>query len=164
VKEDSFVDSSTANAVKFVLNMPLATSRVSILIRNAETFLELWAKIGGTLGLMVAVFLMGMFYVERANDSNDPVGTCWDYYHRMFLRARADFKSNWNPEPESWTMANITKMQRREEKREGGARKVEDAAVSNFKDLYSRNAITDAKAHDQEEDYDHEVNDYHGEI
>ena len=30
VKEDSFVDSSTANAVKFVLNMPLATSRVSI--------------------------------------------------------------------------------------------------------------------------------------
>ena len=61
-------------------------------------------------------------------------------------------------------MANIARMQKREEKRDGGARKVEDAAVTNFKDLYTRNKVNDKDAHDVEEDYDHEVDDYHGEI
>ena len=164
VKEDSFVDATTVNAVKFVLNMPLATSRVNIKIQNAETFLELWAKIGGTIGLIVAVFLLGMNYVERANDRNDPVGSCWEYYYRQFLKIRGDVHLQWHPEPDSWTMANIARMQKREEKRDGGARKVEDAAVTNFKDLYTRNKVNDKDAHDVEEDYDHEVDDYHGEI
>jgi hypothetical protein len=60
-------------------------------------------------------------------------------------------------------------MQRREEKREGGARKVEDSAVANFKDLYSRNVIVGGadgggEAQEDKENYDHEVDDFHGQL
>jgi hypothetical protein len=142
LKEDSWVAEGAVNEVRFTLDMPLATSRVNVVVGNAKTFLDLWAQIGGVLGLLTAVFLLGMNYIERAHDRKDPLGSLWHEVLSWVHKQRKEWHEKWNPEPDSWTMNNINKMQRREERREGGARKVEDGALSNFKDLYSRNAVT----------------------
>jgi len=166
-KDDRFVETGVVNQVAFVLAMPLASHRVTILVDNAESFLDLWGQVGGVLGLLVAIFLLALAYVERSYDAKDPIGKVALDVAAWYAKKRFEFQSKWDPEPETWTMSNINKMQRREEKREGGARKVEDAAVANFKDLYSRNVIGAAESggdEEDKEDYDHEVNDFHGQL
>jgi hypothetical protein len=170
VKEDSFVDEDATNAVTFVLDMPLSTSSLSVVIQNYESFLDVAAQVGGILALLTAIFLLGMSYVERGDDAQDWMGkfasTVTNYYNKQ----RAEMRQRWNPEPESWRMENIEKMQRREEKREGGARKVEEAAVANFKDLYSRNNVVGQAQEinndddEDEEDFSHEVDEFHGQL
>jgi len=142
VKDGSWVAEGAVNEVKFTLDLPLATSRLNVVVDNAKTFLDLWAQVGGVLGLLTAIFLLAMNYLERAHDRKDPIGSLWHEVLSWVYRQRKELHEKWYPEPESWTMSNINKMQRREERREGGARKVEDGALSNFKDLYSRNAVT----------------------
>jgi hypothetical protein len=168
-KDGRFAASGAANAVAFELSMPLASHRVTIVVENAETFLDLWGQVGGVLGLLLAIFLLALAYVERAHDAQDPVGKVALSVQSWVAAKRFEFRAKWDPEPETWTMANIHKMQRREEKREGGARKVEDSAVANFKDLYSRNVIVGGadgggEAQEDKENYDHEVDDFHGQL
>jgi len=168
VKDASWVEAGATNAVSFTLNMPLATNRVSVVIENAMTFMDVWEQIGGALGLLVAIFLLSLTYLERCSDVQDPLGSIAKEVGEWVARRRQKWREDWNPEPESWSMANISKMQRREEKREGGARKVEDSAISNFKDLYARNKITSGGGGggvaDEDEVYDHEVDDFHGQL
>jgi hypothetical protein len=142
VKEGSWAEQGAVNEVRFTLDMPLTPSRVSIVVGNAKTFLDLCAQVGGVLGLLAALLLLGMGYIERAHDRRDPIGSVWSEVHSWLLKQRKELREKWNPESDAWKMENINKMQRREEKREGGARKVEDGALSNFKDLYSRNAVS----------------------
>mmetsp|Transcript_24466 Transcript_24466/g.28796 ORF Transcript_24466/g.28796 Transcript_24466/m.28796 type:complete len:2846 (-) Transcript_24466:142-8679(-) len=169
VKEDSWVDEDATNAVSFTLDMPLSTSALSVVIQNYTSFLDVCAQVGGILGLLAAIFLLAMSYVERGDDSQDWIGVFTKYVSTYARKQRAEMRQRWNPEPESWTMDNIDKMQRREEKREGGARKVEEAAVTNFKDLYSRNNVVGQQAHDgggddDDEDFSHEVDEFHGQL
>lgn len=165
VKNEEWAAAGAVNAVRFTLAMPLAQNRVRILIDNNQSFLDLWGAVGGVLWLLITIFFLAMSYVERTNDPNDPVGALYKTYAGWLADYKLRLRDQWYPEPESWTMENISRMQRKEEKREGGARTNEDAAVTNFKDLYSRNAIaaTAAKARD-EQDYGSEVDDYHGQL
>jgi hypothetical protein len=148
------------------VDMPLSTSALSVVIENYESFLDVCAKVGGILGLLTAIFLLAMAYIERSSDTQDWIGQFTSTIANYYRRQRAEMDQRWNPEPESWTMENIDKMQRREEKRDGGARKVEEAAVSNFKDLYSRNNVvgTAAQQEDDDEDFSHEVDEFHGQL
>lgn len=165
VDDNSWAAEDVSNTVKFTLSMPLATSRVVIVVDNIQTFLQLWGSIGGVLGLLFAIFLLGMWYVERTSDSQDPVGRLSARVLAFIAHKRQALMEKWYPEPDSWTMENIGRMQRKEEKREGGARKVEDAAVSNFKDLYARNAVLSGpNAAEDHIDYGNEVDDFHGQL
>jgi hypothetical protein len=106
-----------------------------------------------------------MSYFERTSDVRDPVGAFASQIGGWVAQQRSELRMRWQTEPDMWSMANINKMQRKEEKREGGARKVEDAAVSNFKDLYARNAVSKApKREPGEEDYSYDVDTMHGQI
>jgi hypothetical protein len=165
VKDGSWADAGAANAVKFTLALPLAQNRVHIVVDNAQTFLDLWGAVGGVLSLLFAIFLLAMSYVERTNDKEDPFGAAAAAVVAYYRKQRFELQQRWYPQPESWTMENIGRMQRREMQREGGARSADDAAVANFKDLYARNAIlTGAGTAADEVDYGAEIDDSHGHI
>jgi hypothetical protein len=166
VKDDSFVDMDATNVVSFTLDMPLSTSALSVVVENYESFLDVCAQVGGILGLLTAIFLLAMSYVERGDDAQDWIGVFVMSVKSYVQRQRAELHQRWNPEPDTWRMENIDKFQRRTEKKDGGAKKKEEAAVTNFKDLYSRNNLGGQQAdeEDEDEDYSNEVDDFHGQL
>jgi len=165
IKDDTWAKAGAPNAVKFLLHLPLAPNRVRIVVDQRQTFLDLWGAVGGVLSLLATIFFLSMSYAERSNDRNDPIGGIYGTLKGWYDGYKQQLMEKWYPEPESWAMENISRMQRKEEKREGGARTNEDVAVTNFKDLYSRNAITaTALKAKEEQDFGAEIDDYHGQL
>jgi hypothetical protein len=109
VKDGTWAEAGAVNAVKFVLDLPLSQSRLSVVVENAQTFLDLWGQVGGVLALLLGFFLAAMSYFERSYDKRDPLSRVAAWAARLATAQTDRLRARWYPEPEAWTMISIAK-------------------------------------------------------
>jgi len=192
VKDGSWAEEGAHNEVHFTLNLPLASSRVSVLVDNQGTFLDLWARLGGVLGLLVAVMVLGMGFVERSHDKDDPFGRAANKVHQWYKRKAVEWHDRRNPATEMWKMGAIDKMRGDDgrpiqataqspyqEEASTGEEKAspQEMDASSSRMFQRKKSFTKKQAssvggarsqlyeeEEEEEDYEDEVDDFHGQI